>query len=487
MINSRVYGRFIAAVVMMMACGFLAANPIAAQQSATTGQAGSQSKPEEATLFPIPDYTGDLGKRPRLTGDWGRLRSTLANKGIQLEVDTVHIFQHVSDPGIDRTGRYGGSADYTLKVDTHKLGLWPGGFFKVHAETSFGHSVNGNIGSLAPANGDIVFPGLGRTATAMTNVSYIQFLTEWMGIILGKLEGYDADSNEFADDHRTKFLNLGFDFNLVNGMIPISTLGAGVLFVPTRDSIVSLSVIDPNGVPTQSGFSKFFKDGVVIGGEGRIAIKPFGLAGHQLLGFTYSNKERPSLNQDPTNIARGLLQSKFPRLNDPGPILRRILERFFPGLLVPAQPLNREQDTWSVYYNFDQYLWNPGNDSKQGLGVFFRFGVSDGQANPVKYHLNLGIGGKGVIPGREQDTFGIGWSRLQMSDNFVPFLRKNLGLGLRHDDTFEIFYNVALVGWMKLTLDLQVIEPGIKKALAGSGLKSVNTAVVPGLRLKMDF
>lgn len=62
-----------------------------------------------------------------------------------------------------------------------------------------------------------------------------------------------------------------------------------------------------------------------------MAINPFGLAGHQLLGFTYSNKERASLNQDPTNIARGLLQGRFPRLTDPGPVLRRILERFFPG------------------------------------------------------------------------------------------------------------------------------------------------------------
>lgn len=169
-----------------------------------------------------------------------------------------------------------------------------------------------------------------------------------MGVILGKLEGYDADANEYADDHRTKFLNLGFDFNFVSALVPISSLGAGVLFVPAKDSIVTLSVIDPNGVPTQRGFSNFFKDGVVVAGEGRFAVNPFSLARHQLLGFTWSNKERASLSQDPTNIARGLLQSQFPRLNDPGPILRRILERFFPGLLIPAQPLSKEKATWSV-------------------------------------------------------------------------------------------------------------------------------------------
>jgi porin len=472
----------------MFLLSFACAARTLAQDTGGAAPAGETIKPEsEATLFPVPNFTGDLWSRPRLTGDWGGLRATLANKGIQLEVDTVHIFQHVTDPGKDRTGRYGGSADYTLKFDTGKAGLWPGGFLKLHGETSFGHSVNGNVGSLAPVNGDFLFPGLGRTATALTNVSFIQFLAPWAGIVLGKLETYDADANEFADDHRTKFLNLGFDFNLVNALAPVSSLGAGIILVPSKDAILTLSVLDPNGVPTESGFDNFFKDGIFLGGEGRVAVKPFGLIGHQLLGFAWSNKQRTSLIQDPTNIARALLQEKFSWLQDPGPVLRLVLERFFPGLLIPAQPLNQERDAWSVYYNFDQYLWNPDNNPNRGLGIFFRFGVSDGKANPVKYHFNFGIGGKGIVPGREQDSFGIGWSRLEFSDNFVPFLRKKLDLGLEHEDTVELYYNFAVTSWLKLTTDLQVVEPAVKKKLSGGRLKHVNTAVLPGLRVKMDF
>ena len=482
--NSRCRGFFLRAVTLLLLT-FGCVTEVVAQDAAPNQ---AEKKQEEATLFPVPDYTGDLWKRPRLTGDWGGLRTTLANKGVQIEVDTVDIFQDVADPGIDRTGRYGGSADYTLKVDIHKLGLWPGGFLKLHGESSFGNSVNGNVGAIAPVNGDFLFPGLGRTATALTNVSFVQFLAPWAGIVLGKIETYDGDANEFADDHRTKFLNLGFDFNLVNALAPVSALGAGVILVPTKDSIVSLSVLDPNGKPTESGFNNFFKDGVFLAGEGRIAVKPFGLGGHQLLGFTWSNKERVSLVQDPTNIARALLQEKFPRLQNPGPILRRILERRFPGLLIPVQPLNKENDAWSIYYNFDQYLWTPDRDPNRGLGIFARFGVSDGKANPVKYHFNLGIGGKGIVPGREQDTFGIGWSRLEFSDNFVPFLRKNIGIGLRHEDTVELYYNCAVTGWLKMTADLQVVEPGLKKTVTKGGqLKNVNTAVVPGLRVKVDF
>ena len=38
-----------------------------------------------------PDYTGDLWSRPRLTGDWGSLRTKLADNGVTLDLDFVSI------------------------------------------------------------------------------------------------------------------------------------------------------------------------------------------------------------------------------------------------------------------------------------------------------------------------------------------------------------------------------------------------------------
>ena len=40
-----------------------------------------------AQLPQIEDYSGDLWLRPALTGDWGGLRNTLAEKGVNLGVD----------------------------------------------------------------------------------------------------------------------------------------------------------------------------------------------------------------------------------------------------------------------------------------------------------------------------------------------------------------------------------------------------------------
>jgi porin len=250
-----------------------------------------------------------------------------------------------------------------------------------------------------------------------------------------------------------------------------------------------VSALDPSGTATINDLSDAFEDGVLVAAEGRITIKPFGLVGHQLLGGGWSNKERVSLKQDPSNLARLLATRQFPRLADPGPILTRFLERFFPALLVPIQPLNREDETWTIYYNFDQYLWSPEGVPDRGIGVFFRFGVSDGRANPIKYAYNVGLGAKGLVPGRPCDNFGIGWARTEISDNFVPFLRQQLRLGLGHEDAIELYYNAAITSWFSAALDLQIIDQALARKLdaSGSQVSDLNTAVVLGLRAYIRF
>jgi porin len=230
-------------------------------------------------------------------------------------------------------------------------------------------------------------------------------------------------------------------------------------------------------------------DGAMVIGEAKVTIKPFGLVGHQTVGGTWSDKTHLSLEQDPTNVAKMLLLERFPRLADPGPILTRILQRFFPELLVPVKPLNREDSSWSVYYTFDQYFWHPGGDQKRGIGLFFNFGVSDGNPNPIKYSYATGIGGNGAIPGRPLDTFGVSWTRTQFSDKFVPLLRERLHLGLDKEDAVEMFYNFSITPAVSATLDLQIIEPALKKQLdaAGNRLENTSTAVVAGLRVYARF
>jgi porin len=436
-----------------------------------------------------PTWGGDFWSRPRLTGSWFGLRDELGKKGVVLDVDALLSPAGVLSGGRDTEAQFWGNSEYTLNVDTQKLGLWPGGFFNGYAISGFGEPVDRAAGTLVSTNLATLLPAFGNEQTGLLNLSFMQFLSTWFGVVVGKLYTLSGDNNAFAHDFHSQFMNTGLNFNMALDLFPLSAYGGALIFLPADGSTITISVVDPSGTPTNNDISEAFRDGVLVSGEGRVTIKPFGLVGHQLVGFGWSNKERTSLEQDPSNLARLILTTQFPRLVDPGPILRRILERFFPELLVPVQPLNRVHDTWSVYYNFDQFLWSPKSDPTRGIGAFFRFGVSDGVANPVKYAYNVGISGKGIVPGRQDDSFGIGWSRLDLSSNFFPFLRTHLpGLGLSQEDAVEMYYNVSVTQWLGATADLQIIDQALKRTVDSSGrLKDMDTAVVAGLRLYMRF
>ncbi len=444
----------------------------------------------EAQMTDAPaSYAGDLWSRPRLTGDWFEARDWLLKRGLTLDVDLLQILQGVSTGGKDKGDPigYGGTVDYRFFLDTGKLGLWPGGFLTLHAMSNWRDSVNEKVSAIQAVNSAALFPTADRNSTQIMNLTYAQFLTTWFGVVLGKIETLTGDVNEFAHDFRTQFQNLGFQFNLTGALTPISALGGGIIVLPFKGAVLSSMVLDPDGRTDESGFEDFFQHGVTVATEFRVTVEPFGLVGHQTVGGTWSNKQRIALNQDPDNLFRMLLFSKFPRLADPGPVLRKILERFFPGLLQPVQPLNEVNDAWNFMYNFDQYLWHPGGDKKRGIGVFFRFGVSDGDANPIKYHYSAGIGGKGVVPGRPNDTFGIGWSRIEFSDHLLKFLRTRLRLGLDREDAIEMYYNVAVTPWLGVTADLQIVDQGLKKQLQDNRIIDVDTAVIGGLRVFTRF
>jgi Carbohydrate-selective porin, OprB family len=61
-------------------------------------------------------------------------------------------------------------------------------------------------------------------------------------------------------------------------------------------------------------------------------------------------------------------------------------------------------------------------------------------------------------------------------------------LGLDHEQGVELFYNIAVTPWLHVTPDLQFIDEARNKApLIGANRKAIDTAVVAGLRVKIDF
>jgi porin len=444
------------------------------------------SVPARAQPYAVPDtWGGDLQSRPRLTGDWGGLRDELGKKGVVLDVDALVTPACVVSGGRGTGCETWGNIDYTLNVDTQKLGWWPGGFFLISGDTGFGTTVQSKSGALVPVNTASLLPAPNDHTTALTNATFMQFLSEKFGLVVGKINTLTGSKQEFYGDYNTQFLNAAFAFPMTLEQVPISAYGGGIISLPTKDTVFSLVALDPNGTATSNSLDNVFNNGVMLVGSGQFTLKPFGLVGHQNLGFSWSNTDRYSLEQDPSNIANLLLQTRFPRLGDPGPILEDILRRYFPGLIVPTQPANHLSSTWSVSYAMDQYLWQPAGDDKHGIGLFASVGTSDGNPNPIKWAFLVGLGGKGV-PGRIDDSYGVGIARTQFSSAFIPFLREQLSLGLDHEAALEAYYNLAITSWLTATADFQLINQGLSKTPNpnGLGLVGVNNGEIVGIRFR---
>ena len=99
-----------------------------------------------------PTWGGDFLSRPRLTGDWGGVRDDLGKKGVVLDLDLLLTPQDVVTGGRSTGANLWGNVDYTLNLDTGKLGLWPGGFLKVRGDTGFGSNVFNASGGIVPIN-----------------------------------------------------------------------------------------------------------------------------------------------------------------------------------------------------------------------------------------------------------------------------------------------------------------------------------------------
>jgi porin len=431
---------------------------------------------EAAEAPPATPYSGDIWTRSTLSGDWGGLRNDLAAKGVTLDMNVTQAALGIVHGGKQTGWQYsGGRGDIILNVDTQKLGLWPGGFLNVEAEGNFipadrlRKSLNGRTGALMFVNSNQLYPTPAGDNFNLPALNFTQFLSHYVGLTIGKYATVSAtagDMNEFAHGKGdTQFMNMALNFNpLTDPTVPYSTLGTGVIVLPTTDpkqAIVSLSVMSSTGKASTSGFDDLDGNNLTVAGEGRVTTDFFGRTGHQLFGASFSNKKFTSIDQN----ARFIFENGG---------------------------LEGKKGSWNVSYNFDQYLYEPKKGSGEGIGLFGRFGASDGNPNFMHFFYSLGIGGKGVIPNRHNDRYGLGFYYIDVNNPKLQGLFQSIKL-LRDEYGFEAFYNFALTPWLMVTPDIQVVRGAQKNKFTLSRLpaiiskKSIGPATILGLRMQVVF
>jgi porin len=423
---------------------------------------------------PPTPYSGDIWTRSTLSGDWGGLRNEWAAKGVTLDANITQVGQGVVGGGKSGAWEYGGRGDLILNLDSGKLGLWPGGFFNFEMEGNWASAVNSKTGALMPVNSNQLFPLPPGDIFGVSAWNFTQFLSPYFGLSIGKFATITANSgdmNEFAHGKGdTNFMNMAFNVNpIVAFTVPYSTLGTGLVVLPTKDpneAVITLFLMSATGNPTVSGFGDLNDNNLLVAAQGRVRTNFFGLTGHQLFGTTFSNKNYTSID---VRLDRDTIEN---------------------GVLRPAK------GSWNIFYNFDQYLYEPKKGVDRGVGIFTRFGVSDGNPNLMKFFASFGVGGKGMFETRPNDKFGLGYYFINISNPTIqgPFRTTKL---LQDEYGFEAFYNVAITPWLLLTPDLQVIRGAQKDKLSvvqgplgvlpRINKNSISTATVLGLRLQVLF
>jgi hypothetical protein len=145
--------------------------------------------------------------------------------------------------------------------------------------------------------------------------------------------------------------------------------------------------------------------------------------------------------------------------------------------------------SWLVALSFWQYLYTEESSKGplnimnkkpdlQGIGLFARIGLADKDTNPMHNSYSVGIGGRGIIPCRNNDVFGVGWFFTDLDPD--QFESSSGGpLSIKEDfQGVEIFYSLAITPATKLTFDVQFLE---------SYDKDIDDSVVPGVRFQMIF
>jgi porin len=403
---------------------------------------------------PVSDFGRSLLSRQYLTGDFFGWRAQLAGDGITLDVDETQFFQVVAAGGLEQAAKYGGKIDYYVKHEANKSGPWEGFSASMHAETRYGQDVNAIDGMLTFGNFNMAFPKAGETVTAITAVNFSQSLSDNFTVFAAKINSLDDFELNFTGHNGIdRFMNSAAVANIINARtVPYSTYGTGFTVFRDKEPLFIFVVRDPDNHATTCDLGEVFAHGVLLSGTLKILVTPWGLIGHQNLGFNWSSRDYTSV--DPASY-----------INVPGQ-----------GIVAPLV-----SGSWAVWYNFDQYLWVSPSNPDVGWGVFGMTGISDGNPNPIRWNLTLGLGGNSLIQGRERDTFGAACFCVGLSSDFKSLLSSPLappGLAQQDEVGVELFYNASLTPWCYLTGDLQIVSPSTI---------NVDTTVLAGLRLKMSF
>jgi porin len=152
------------------------------------------------------------------------------------------------------------------------------------------------------------------------------------------------------------------------------------------------------------------------------------------------------------------------------------------------------RNNFSIYGVVDQMIWRPSEDSPRSVGVFTRLMGGPGDRNLISFSVNAGIALKAPLPGRDNDSLGIGFGVAQVSSSAAALDRDTAFFSgspfpVRGSETFiEVTYQIQATGWWQLQPDFQyVFNPGAGIQNPNNPSQRVGNEAIFGLRSVVTF
>lgn len=442
--------------ILLLACQAYAQTPppSSSPSPSTTASLSDETKNDAATAKPDPDFW----HQDEMTGDWGGARKQWKEKGIELEFKLSNFFQGVASGGLREQSEYNGKFEYTMKFDLGKVAGWKFWSSEIKAEVRWGGPILTGTGTINPTNTAALVPGADGEVLTVSAFNFTRIIPKDLQkgnlyvVSFGRYNFLDLIDEEFFGGTGTeRFMNMAQIGPLtVLRQVPLITNGATFAYVHHGEPRFTLAVLDPNDHSLDPGVDDLFADGVTISPTFFIPTKYFGkTAKHSFGGAVTTKKYTPF--------------DAIKQVIIPGPALN------------PVEP---KRGSWSLNYVFRQYLVERGHND--GWGFFGQASLADKGTSPVTRFFDVGIGGNGLFKSRRNDEFGTAYAYTDLSkvlkDNIDLFTIGNRKPRAEHQ--LEVFYNLHLAPWLRLTGDLQIIRPTRSTA---------DTAIVPGGRLVMLF
>ena len=447
-----------------------------------------------------------MWEREYATGDWGGLRTSLADRGI------IFNFTYAADPigivsgGIKRGVLYNGLLDLGTDIDLEKLVGWKGGHFHVNAFYPQGENGSANY------VGDIgTFSNIEAYDTWRLYELWLEqsFFDDRFSLRVGQIT-FDS---QFAvlDAYGGLFVQSGFgapeafSANLPLPVYPNATPGIRLRIEPIKGFAIQAAVFDgnvapgltPDPSPDAAASTEFNRHGThwaLRRDEGALFVGEISYRFNQVpeeeLSATRTTADdrplgAPAAPVVPKRGLAGSYEAGFLYHTDGFADIYDVTLADLGSSLAPAKARDRGAN-YAIYVNIEQEVWREPGGEDQGLGAFAHAVWMPPNRNYLEFSIEGGLHYHGAIPGRDHDALGLGVAFIRISDHVADAVNATNQRDHTSNSqpdfeaTIELVYRYQVAPWFSIQPHAQyVIQPG--------GTKDIDNALILGVRTNIEF